>query len=69
MKAIITRPNEDGTYDEVGMGNRHLTKPYKTLKNLIKWNIPDHYKGKIRFEIWYGDNIYKDPDKVIFVDR
>ena len=50
MFAIITRPNSDGSYDGVGMNNRIATSRYKTIRGLIKYGIPDHFKGKIRIE-------------------
>lgn len=68
MKAIVTRPNTDNTYDEVGMNNRYLTSRYRTEKGLLRYGIAKHFKGKIRVEIYYG-NIYGKPDKTIYVDR
>lgn len=64
MKAIITRPNSDGTYDAVGMNNRLLTSRYKTEKGLFKYGISSHFKGLLRIELF--DNIYKDPIKITY---
>ena len=68
MRAIITRPNLDNSYDEVGMNNRISTKEYKTIPGIIKNAIPKHFKGKIRIELY--QNIYAiNPIKTIFVER
>lgn len=69
MKAIITRPNEDGSYDEVGMNNRYLVSHYKTKRGLLRYGIAKHYKGKVRIEIWYGDNIYKEVNETLYIER
>ena len=53
MRAIITRPNEDGSYNEVGMNNRTVTGQYKTKKGLLRYGIPDHFKGKLRIELFH----------------
>lgn len=69
MKAIITRPNSDGTYDDVGMNNRTVVGPYKLLNNLIRHGTPQHFKGKgrLRYELFYGDSILPEkPDKTIY---
>jgi len=44
MKAIITRQNKDGTFDNVGMNNKMITGEYKTKKNLLRYGIPEHFK-------------------------
>ena len=70
MRAIITRPNSDGTYDEVGTNNRTVSYSYNTLRNLQRFAIPDNFKGKIRLEIFFSDSIpVGKPDLTIFVDR
>lgn len=43
MKAIITRPNSDGTYDDVGMNNQYLTSHYKTKTGLLRYGIAAHF--------------------------
>jgi len=58
MRAILTRQNSDDTFDSAGMNNRLLTGDYKTLRNLVKYGIPEHYKnrgaGALRIEIFNG---------------
>ena len=66
MKAIITRPREDGTYDDVGMNNRILTGDYVTTRNLIKHGTPKHFKGKLRYEIFHGSILKEKPDSVFY---
>jgi hypothetical protein len=66
MRAIITRPRNDGTYDEVGMNNRTLTKHYETERGLLKYGIPKHFKGTLRIEL-YNSTIHSDkPLKIIY---
>ena len=67
MKAIITRLNQFGEYDAVGMNNRILTKSYSGIPHIKKYGIPEHFKGKgkLLLEIFMGDNIYKDPDMIL----
>jgi hypothetical protein len=68
MKIICTRQNEDKTYDEVGMNNRFLTSKYTTTNGFLRYGIPTHFYGNdIRLEVWFGDNIYRAPDKVLYV--
>lgn len=68
MKIICTRQNEDKTYDEVGMNNRFLTSEYTTTNGFLRYGIPTHFYGNdIRLEVWFGDNIYRAPDKVLYV--
>jgi len=69
MKIICTRPNKDGTYDEVGTRNRFLTTSYTTTNGFLRYGIPSDYHGRrIRLQVWYGGNIYREADKVVFMD-
>lgn len=68
MKIICTRQNKDKTYDEVGMNNAFLTSKYTTTNGFLRYGIPTHFYGNnLRLEVWYGDNIYRAPDKVLYV--
>lgn len=60
MKAIITRVNPDGTYDEVGMNNRIVFKA-KT-KRKIRQVARDyvHRNGSVRIE-YFHDSLYESP--------
>jgi hypothetical protein len=69
MRAIITRPNTDGSYDEVGMNNRMLTGEYKTRWGLLKYSLPKWWKGKIRVEIYRGSIHKPNPNEITFVWR
>ena len=47
--------------------NRRLTKSYKSFAMLYRYAIRPALKqwgGRLTAEIWNGDNIYKDPDRV-----
>jgi hypothetical protein len=68
LKIICTRQNKDKTYDEVGMNNRYLTSKYTTTNGFLRHGIrTDYFGNNIRLEVWYGDNIYREPDKVLYV--
>ena len=68
MKIICSRKNPDGNYAEVGMTNQFLTSSYTTVKGFLSYGLPDSYRNiPIRLQIWRGDNIYRDPDKVLYV--
>lgn len=52
MKAIVTRMNEDGTFDKVGMNNRYVTSHYKTVSGLIRYGVPKSWKkAGVRIEV------------------
>ena len=68
MKIIYTKPNSKGGYHDVGMNNRRLSSDYSTTRNFIRYGIPDDFYGNtLRLEIFYGDSIYRAPDKVMYV--
>ena len=68
LKIICTRQNKDKTYDEVGMNNRYLTSKYTTTNGFLRHGIrTDYFGNNIRLEVWFGDNIYREPDKVLYV--
>jgi len=67
MKIICTRQNKDGSYDEVGTKNRSLTSAYTTTNGFLRYGLPsDYYGHRIRLQVWYGGNIYRKEDKVIY---
>jgi hypothetical protein len=68
MKIICSKPNASGGYHDVGMTNRRLTGDYSTVRNFIRYGIPsDFYGNTLRLEVFYGQNIYRAPDKVMYV--
>ena len=68
MKIICTKPNSKGGYYDAGMNNRRLCGDYSTTRNFIRYGIPsDFYGNTLRLEVFYGDNIYRAPDKVMYV--
>ena len=67
MKAIVTRQNPDGSFDEVGMRNRTLFSDLKTVRGVLRrarklWPI-----GALRLEVFYG-SVYGEPSEVLFVE-
>ena len=68
MKAIVTRKNRYGEYPECGMNNRIVTNEYKLQRNLIKYGIPEHFRGSVRVEIFYGSILGKSAN-TFFVTR
>jgi hypothetical protein len=68
MKIIYTKENAKGEYSDVGMTDRGLTSKYKTTSGFLRYGIPTNFYGNtLRLEVWYGDNIYRDPDKTMYV--
>jgi hypothetical protein len=68
MKIIYTRQNKDGSYDNVGMNNQRLTSNYTTTNGFLRYGIPDNFRGNtLRLEVYFGDSIYRAPDKTMFV--
>ena len=68
MKIICSKPNASGGYHDVGMTHRRLTGDYSTVRNFIRYGIPsDFYGNTLRLEVFYGQNIYRAPDKVMYV--
>jgi hypothetical protein len=50
------------------MNNRRLCGDYSTTRNFIRYGIPsDFYGNTLRLEVFYGNNIYRAPDKVMYV--
>lgn len=68
MRAIVTRSNKDGSYDQVGMSNCFITNEYKRMTYIHK-AAREFSKGRpYKLEIYYNwNNRYKDPDKVLIV--
>ncbi len=67
MKIIVTRQNDRGVFLEVGMSDRALVSNYKTIKGAIKHFAKPYANGKpYKLEIYFGDSIYGNPDKVIY---
>ena len=68
MKIICTKPNAAGGYHDAGMTHRRLTGDYSTVRNFIRYGVPsDFYGNTLRLEVFYGENIYRAPDKVMYV--
>lgn len=69
MKAIVTRQNADGTYDNVGMNNRTLFSQYRTKVGLIHYGVKRFANGKkCRVELFRDNEIYGDPYEVFYVE-
>ena len=65
MKVIITKQNQDGSYNEVGMNNRFLSTSFKTVTGLLERGMP--YKDcTVRLEL-FRENLYVDPYEVKYV--
>jgi len=63
-KYIVTKQNDDGSYDEVGTNNRCIISGYKTFRNAFKYGINPFGNGKtVRVEV-YGNNIFGKPSGV-----
>lgn len=68
LKIIVTKQNNDGSYDSVGMNNRALFSHYKTVKNAVKFGALPYAKGKpCRVEIYPG-GLTQECNWVIYFD-
>ena len=68
MKGVVTRQNEDGSYDEVGMSNRAVFGPFKRSGYLTK-KAREFGRGRtVKVEVFFNGNIHQDtPDVVWFL--
>lgn len=64
MKAIITKQNADGTFNEVGMNTRALISHLKSERGVLKW-AAGYANGKPH-RIEFFANIYGEPIKTIY---
>ena len=68
MKIIYTKQNAAGGYSEVGMNDRGFSSHYSTTRTFLRYGLPTNFYGhNVRLEVWYGDNIYRAPDKTMYV--
>jgi len=68
MKIIYTKQNTKGEYNEVGMNDRGLSSDYSTTRNFLRYGLPANFYGHtVRLEVFYGDCIYRAPDKTLYV--
>jgi hypothetical protein len=68
MKIIYTKQNAAGGYNEVGMNDRGISSDYSTTRNFLRYGLPAHFYGNtLKLEVFYGDNIYRAPDKTMYV--
>lgn len=69
MKVILTRQNNDGTYDEVGMNNRMLISDLKADRAIDRHARAFGRGRKVRLEYFTDSNFYADkPFKIRYVD-
>jgi hypothetical protein len=47
MRYLVTRVNEDGSFDEVGMRNRTFVSGYKLYRNAFRYAINPFGNGKL----------------------
>jgi len=67
MKAIVTRQNPDGTYDEVGMNNRIVVGPFKRERTVFLRAFTWARGRSHRVETFAGDSILGSPNTVRYV--
>lgn len=66
MKAIVTRQNTDGSFDQVGMNNRALFGPYRAQRTIEKLAAEFAGARGYRVELYKCDQVYGEPDGVRF---
>ena len=68
MKILYTKANSKGEYNDVGMTDQGLTSKYTTTSGFLRYGLPSNFYGnRVRLQVFYGENIYRSPDKVIYV--
>ena len=68
MKILYTKANSKGEYNDVGMTDRGLTSDYTTTSGFLRYGLPSNFYGnRVRLQVFYGEDIYRSPDKVIYV--
>jgi hypothetical protein len=65
MIGIITKRNNNGTFDEVGMKNRYLTRG-TSIRSITKNINEDWIKDGVRVEFFFDDSLYNNPFKVAY---
>lgn len=66
MKVIVTRENNKGTFDEVGMNNRMIIDWLKSESHIIKHAREFSNGKKVKLEYFHDDNVYGKPFKTKF---
>lgn len=66
LKAVVTKRNSDGSYDNVGMNNRRVLNG---SEGHIRKQAMDYAKGPHRIEFHHSDAFYRDPHKTIHVNE
>ena len=68
MVIIYTRPDEQGRYSPVPMDNTRMNRMYTTTREFLRSGLPSSFYGQtIRLQVFYGQCIYRRPDKVMYV--
>lgn len=68
MKAILTRQNADGSYDEVGMNNRFCITT-KSIRQARKKAASVANGRVVRVQLWSDERFYASdkPDRTIYI--
>lgn len=66
MKAILTRANPDGTFDEAGMSNR-VVVGFRTWRGLLRHAEAYAHTTHVRVRIEiFGDSIFGEPHETLY---
>lgn len=71
MRALIKKVFPDGT-TRPGSEHNRLTKHYRSFATLYRYAILpalQAWDGRARVELYYGDMIYGEPDKIFSYNR
>jgi hypothetical protein len=66
IKAIVTRQNKDGTFDEVGMNNRTIVQA-KGRNHILKTAREYGSGRKCRIEMFFCNGFYGNPFEIVFI--
>ena len=68
MVIIYTKAAANGEFDGVGMDSQRISREYKTTRGFLQHGLPNNFRGTtVRLEVYYGENIYRAPDKVTYI--
>ena len=67
MKYLVTRQNNDGSFDEVGMTNRTIYVDLKTVKGAARRARKLWPNAGLRIEEFADERFYGEPLQTVFI--
>jgi hypothetical protein len=68
MVIIYTKADNQGRYSPAPLDNTRISRDYTTTREFLRSGLPSGFYGQtIRLQVFYGQCIYRRPDKVLYV--